>query len=256
MSRKSHLVVGTGHGARFVVQLLDHLYRDEAQVVIATRHRGNAGQLLSEFPALKVADINAIHGSFQAVWLAVPDGQIAMYAHRLAVEADEWIHISGATPLDALASHAAQGVVVWPVISLASPYRLEEVPIVLETQAFSQIAERIREKLPKSVYMPYHNRLSLHAAAVVSNNFVHHLHALLEDEMQRKHIDREILIPILMQTHARLLEGNLKHSQTGPARRGDDETIEKHLQLIESEHLSELYKFLSQSIQTYYATKL
>ena len=64
-------------------------------------------------------------------------------------------------------------------------------------------------------------------------------------------IDFKILQPLIDETTARLQTGQPKDYQTGPARRGDQKTIEKHLSITEPP-LTELYTLLTKTIKKQY----
>lgn len=252
----SHLIVGSGNAARFVLELLKALYQNDFKAVLASRTPDAVREKFNEWNNLTISGLSALSGVFDAIWLAVPDAHITTYAERVKAESHRWIHLSGATPLQALGPHVQKGLVVWPVISLASPYQIDQVPLVVESATSDDFIQDLKRTFKNIIELSYEKRLATHMAAVVCNNFVHHIHALLEEELGLQEISEKMLHPILKQTFQRILQGDLKGSQTGPARRGDSATVEKHLTIIKSEKLLNVYKFLTQSIQTYYATEL
>ena len=66
----------------------------------------------------------------------------------------------------------------------------------------------------------------------------------------------EILVPLLKETILKALDSGPENSQTGPALRNDQNTIEKHLELLSfSQALQKIYYEMTQSIMEYYKTK-
>ncbi len=99
-------------------------------------------------------------------------------------------------------------------------------------------------------------RLKMHLAAVMVSNFTNHLYALTEDYCKDRKLDFKLLHPLIIEVACRLTQGHAVDMQTGPARRGDEETIKKHLLLLEiDEHLQDLYHELSESIRRLYRKK-
>ena len=255
MIDRKHLIVGTGHGARFVLKLLKFL-PDAHEVVIATRRPDINNNISSLHPACNITDLSEVHGRFNSVWLAVPDSFISFYASSLRVEAERWIHLSGASEMALLSPHDQCGVVVWPVISLASSYDVKEVPIVIESQKDDSFVHLLTETFPNCLKLGFKERLMTHVAAAIANNLVQFIYEVLDEELKINGIKRDLIKPIIDQTFRRIQEGNLAGSLSGPARRGDFKTIEKHLNAIHSEHLKDIYKVITYCIQASYEKKL
>jgi predicted short-subunit dehydrogenase-like oxidoreductase (DUF2520 family) len=93
-------------------------------------------------------------------------------------------------------------------------------------------------------------RLKLHLAAVFCNNFTNHLYSLMDDYCRKHGIPFSLLIPLICETALRLEEMSPAEAQTGPAIRGDEATIEKHLALLaDDERLRDVYVLLTKSIR-------
>ena len=93
-------------------------------------------------------------------------------------------------------------------------------------------------------------RLKLHIAAVFVNNFTNHLYALAEDYCNKEGIDFKELFPLIEETALRVKEILPLKSQTGPAARNDQETIQKHIALLEFHpQMKKVYEFLTDSIK-------
>ncbi len=255
MIDQKHLIVGTGHGARFVLKLLGCL-PDVHTSAIVTRNPKHASYLASLYPHIDIIDVKEVCGTYHSVWLAVPDSCISSYAASLPVKADRWIHLSGASELSLLNPHRDRGVVVWPVISLAAPYSIREVPIVIESAQDDSFIRLIRQTFPNSFPLAYKERLTAHMAAVVANNFVQYIYEVLEEELKNNTIQRELILPIINQTFRRIMDGQLSGSLTGPARRKDSATIGKHFNAIQSEPLKKIYEAITNCILEYYGKKL
>ncbi|MEP6794849.1 MAG: DUF2520 domain-containing protein, partial [Saprospiraceae bacterium] len=89
----------------------------------------------------------------------------------------------------------------------------------------------------------------LHVAAVFANNFSNHMLTLAESICKEHQLPFEILKPLILETFSKAILSGPKESQTGPAVRGDDKTIEKHLHLLENHpELSDVYKIITNSI--------
>jgi predicted short-subunit dehydrogenase-like oxidoreductase (DUF2520 family) len=88
-----------------------------------------------------------------------------------------------------------------------------------------------------------------HLAAVFANNFTNHLYTVANDILQTHGLSFDLLKPLIAQTAQNIQHQLPAEMQTGPAVRGDMETIDMHLQLLR-EHVQyrQLYELISANI--------
>ena len=101
----------------------------------------------------------------------------------------------------------------------------------------------------KSFDLNSSQRVQLHLAAVLVNNFTNHLFAEADLICKQNNLPFDLLLPLLKETFQKLKKLNPKDSQTGPAVRNDSKTISKHLKLITNKRLKKIYKVLTLAIQ-------
>lgn len=95
----------------------------------------------------------------------------------------------------------------------------------------------------------------LHVAAVFTNNFTNYLYQVARTILEREKIPFSLLLPLAEETVDKLKMGSPAEMQTGPARRGDQETIRRHLALLDQDPLfREIYRQLSDAIRETYAS--
>ncbi|MBI1192995.1 MAG: DUF2520 domain-containing protein [Bacteroidetes bacterium] len=93
-------------------------------------------------------------------------------------------------------------------------------------------------------------RASLHLAAVLVNNFPNHLFALAAQWMQAHDLPFSMLQPLLLETARKATLADPRGLQTGPALRGDEATLARHLEALRHQpDLAELYRLMTSSIQ-------
>ena len=110
--------------------------------------------------------------------------------------------------------------------------------------------DEIAGRMSSSVYrMTDEQKSVLHVAAVFANNFSNHMLTLAASICNEHQLPFEILKPLILETFSKAILSGPRESQTGPAVRGDQKTIEKHLKLL-AEHpdLGIIYKTLTKSI--------
>ncbi len=149
--------------------------------------------------------------------------------------------------------------VLYPLQSINKkiPLNWKEVPICIEgadEEIEHQLIEIARTISDEVYLVNSEERLQLHLAAVLANNFPNHLWALTKDLLAEHNLDFELMKPILKETLRKALDADHPAEvQTGPARRGDQTTMARHLQLLEDQpELARIYQTISESIMRWY----
>jgi len=186
--------------------------------------------------------LSAIKGS-DIVLLAVPDDAIAIVAKRALKEIPgvkeglvTLLHSSGASDIALLSDTPLHGV-LYPLMTLSKtkPIDMGIVPFFLEYSDLS-----VKDKLVEicsAIGAEYRisdsaERLKLHLAAVYTSNFVNYLLGLAYDISAPNQM---FLMPLAIETIRKgFLYGHPSTVQTGPAKRGDTDTLGKHMELLKS----------------------
>ena len=132
---------------------------------------------------------------------------------------------------------------------------LEEVPICLNGEKpVVQNLRKLASHISKDIRtLTDSERKQTHLSAVMINNFTNHLIYLAKERLDNQGITGDILDPLLKETVRKQALLSPFDAQTGPARRGDHETMDAHLRLLADEpELAELYHMISKSIMNLY----
>lgn len=191
------------------------------------------------------------------VLLCVPDDAILECTSKLLANDPILIHCSGSLPLDILPS-SRKGV-FYPLQTFSRAQPLSDwkgLPVFI--QANTQAVEQLLSEMAKTLGTEIHigndiQRAALHLAAVFVNNFSNLMFIKAWEICRENNLDPEILKPLIRQTILKLEHATPRESQTGPARRGDVKTIEKHLSLMAgNKELKALYQLISAAISDEY----
>jgi predicted short-subunit dehydrogenase-like oxidoreductase (DUF2520 family) len=208
------------------------------------------------YDAVVKSDLDFSDSPSQIFILAVPDDAIQKIAQEIILpEQSLLVHTSGNKGLDSLEySTAAATGVFYPLQTFSKNRKVnfENVPFLLESEI--KEALKILESLAKSLSQNVQivstaQRKQMHLAAVFACNFTNHMMSMSEKIMKNAKLDFSLLHPLILET----IEKTLKHSpqsvQTGPAKRGDLETLDKHMEMLQSdENVQEIYRLISQNI--------
>lgn len=188
--------------------------------------------------------------------LAVPDSALEEVVTVLGSRTEGFlVHCSGATPLEVLASRHRFSGVLYPLSTFSRErvVPMADVPLYLEV-ADEALAERLeglaRALSPQYTWATSEQRLALHLGAVIACNFSNHLIATAEELLQRYDLPPKALLPLLEEMLAKLHVLPAEVAQTGPARRGDEVTLQRHRALLgEDDELRGLYDLFSRRIR-------
>lgn len=249
------VIIGSGNVANALGTVLKKKYNI---IQIISRNRVSGQELALRLNADFTNRIDDVKKKADIYILAIKDNEIFNVANKITDIDGLVVHTSGSVPVNVF-SHAFKNYgVLYPVqtFSISNPIFLTNTPVAIEAntkQNEKKLYRFVSEVSKKVVFLNSEKRLSLHLAAVFANNFVNHLFTLSEKILKKQKINFNLLLPLINQTAANVINPGPILSQTGPARRNDTLTIKKHLQLLKkNKEMADLYLMLTKSIQKNY----
>ncbi len=190
--------------------------------------------------------------------ISISDDAIANFSKQLNLKNKLVVHTSGSVAMQDLECNARKGI-FYPLqtIHKKSKLKFKNVPICLETESEKDyiLLEKLAKSISKKVFkIDSEQRKHLHLAAVFVNNFTNHLYKIGNDICNEKNVPFEILKPLIKETANKIKYITPEEAQTGPAKRKDHKTIQKHLSLLQNKQ-QEIYNLLSNSISNNELTK-
>lgn len=184
--------------------------------------------------------------------LAVSDDAVEEIANQLPDNQQLVVHTSGSVSMEALASHTRRGV-LYPLQTFSKDRSLDyaTIPFCIEAnnKADFQLLETLSKSISPAIYsINSEKRKKLHLAAVFVCNFVNHLYQLGYEITEENGIPFAILQPLIQETAAKVTQGTPREMQTGPAKRNDQKTMQKHLEMLALPEKKEIYQILSNAI--------
>jgi predicted short-subunit dehydrogenase-like oxidoreductase (DUF2520 family) len=170
------------------------------------------------------------------------------------------LHTSGSVPMDVLKGKARRYGVLYPLqtFTRGKAVNMAEVPFLIEagTTEDLSIVRTLADSLTRYVKeVSSEERSYLHLAAVFASNFSNHMFALAEWVATNNKVSFELLIPLIRETIAKAIELSPATAQTGPAVRGNDKIMQKHLEMLKDHpQLAEVYRVVSDSIKNWGTT--
>jgi predicted short-subunit dehydrogenase-like oxidoreductase (DUF2520 family) len=188
--------------------------------------------------------------------IAVSDDVVVEVAQEIILPEDAiLLHTSGSQPLSVLDFSASTRLgVFYPLQTFSKDKKVDfkEIPVFIESEdaGTENILLSMARAISKKVYrISSEERRALHVAAVFASNFVNHMLAISKDILRENQLDFEWLKPLIAETVNKTLAIGPDKAQTGPAKRGDLEILDAHLEFLKGdEAIAEIYKVISQNI--------
>ncbi len=249
------VILGSGNVA---FHLTAQLLKNKAASVVQVYNRNlnkikyleSETSITDKIADLKEADIFII---------AVSDNAISNLSSQIISDKKFVVHTSGTVAMDKLQGTSRKGV-FYLLQSFSKDREIDFSTIPICVEATHKKDEILLEKLAKAIsehcyHINSNQRKKLHLAAVFVNNFVNHLYNIGYDICAENNIPFEILKPLIQETAAKITSLQPFDAQTGPAKRNDTITIEKHTAML-SDIEQEIYTLLTKSIHRTYGKKL
>lgn len=163
------------------------------------------------------------------------------------------VHTAGAITVNVLQKVSRNYGVLYPLQSLSkNMIAYSNIPLLIDGNTIEDktlIADFAATLSGKVAYANDDERLKLHLAGVWVNNFTNYMYTIAYDLCKHFQVDFHLLLPMIEHSAGRLHFGPPSNFQTGPAIRGDKETIDRHIAMMQDfPDYCELYKMLSEEI--------
>lgn len=226
---------------------------------VYSRQIEKAKRVAEAVGALAVNHLEEIQAGADLYILAVPDDQITALAARLReILGDEVfvVHTSGATPATLLAAFFSHYGNFYPLQTFSTDVQPDftRIPVIIDagTKEDLLLLEEVGRKTGLGPYpLNDQQRKTLHLSAVFANNFTNHLLEIAFRILEKDQIPADLIKPLIEETFRKVKTKRPAEAQTGPAIRGDQKTIERHLNLLKEKYpeWEELYRIITGSIE-------
>lgn len=256
-------IIGSGNvGSHLSIAFENHHHQIYE---VFSRQKSKASHLASTlYQAATKTDLDFSKSKAELFILAVSDDAMSEVCAKLILPENAILaHTSGGTSLEDLQKLMlihhdlpVKCAVFYPLMTFTAGKKLDlkDVPFCIEAhdEETEQKLVGIAQELSNVVYLiSSEERKALHVAAVFACNFTNHLLALAKGITDSEDLEFDLLKPLIRETFRKALATeNPADVQTGPAIRGDESIINRHLDYLkEDENLVEIYEIMTESIQ-------
>lgn len=242
-------VLGTGNVATHFIKAFKE--NSNIEIVQIFNHNADSLKKYAEFDTtdqiqnLKPADVYLV---------CIKDDHVTNLIHKITQPQSIVAHTSGSIPL---LDSGNRNAVFYPLQTFSKDKKIsfQDMPICIETEHKSdyEVLKILGESLGAKIYaVDSSQRQELHLAAVFVCNFVNHLYHIGHEICFNKDLPFDILKPLIQETAEKINHNLPKSVQTGPAKRNDKTTINRHIHQLDNPNYQEIYRYLTSSIQKTY----
>ena len=248
------VIIGSGNVATAMgikMQQAGHTIRQ-----VYSRREDHAARLASELDCRYTDRWGDIDPGGELYVISLSDKALETIGKDLSLPDKLVVHTAGAVPTEVLLSVSRHCGVLYPLQSLRRESRpFPEIPLLVDAvlpEDRDLLLSFARSISPRVEEAGNEERLKMHVAAVLVNNFPNYLYVLAEDFCRQEGLDFSFLLPIIQETAHRLAHVLPPDAQTGPAVRGDASTVKRHLKILDKyQDISELYSLFSIQIEAF-----
>ena len=245
------VVVGSGNVAESLAQAIADA--DNLELVQIYARNEERGRKVAELADTEWSNTSLAEADLYLI--SVSDNAVVDVAKSLQIPENAVVaHTAGCCPMDALAPHAHRAVFYpFQTFSVGRKVDFTEGYIFVEgaTDLALQAVERAARALTKNV-LPADSarRAVIHLSGVFACNFANAMYANAAEVLEKEGLPFDIVAPVIAETAKKAIESkNPAQSQTGPARRGDSQTLDRHrAMLADKQRTKEIYDKISEDI--------
>lgn len=245
------VIIGTGNAATVFGRLFQSKGHNIAQVY--GRDILKAETLAEQLQSTAIADISRLSKNADVYLIAVADKAVSEIVTQLDINDHLVLHTTASLSKHILKEASKHYGVLYPLQSLRKEMNPgTPIPLLIDgnTPEVTLQIEQLASALSSTVIRADdQQRLKLHVAAVFACNFTNYMYLQSASFCEKEGLDFSLLQPLIEETATRLEEYHPSEVFTGPAVRGDMETINKHLSLLEAyPQLHGMYKSITEKI--------
>lgn len=259
MQRFTIALIGAGNVATHLALALHEAGHDLIAICARTTKSAHDLNLKLHNKARVVEHIEQLPTA-QITIIATTDDAIAEVAEQVAQNPRRGllVHTAGSVPLKVLGIAGKGYGVIYPLQTFSKHREVDFKTVPCFIEGDSDKTEQVLAELTQSItphvqHLDSAQREKLHLAAVFACNFTNHLYEIAAKIAQEADVSMKSLYPLILETAKKLQALSPYEAQTGPARRGDQTILDKHLAILQAHpKRQEMYQMLSNSIQTLY----
>lgn len=248
-------LIGSGNVATWIA----HRLRTSKNFPVAqvySRNLEHAAAVAHVVGGEAIDDLSRLNPHCEAYIFSIKDDAYPDVLSRLPFSLPLALHTAGSVSQTVFEGYANEYGVLYPLQTFTKSADMNalNVPICWELDKVGDVRKaRVRQLMQELTPLQYavdeHQRERLHLAAVFACNFGNAMYRAADELLREQSLPFEMLLPLLEQTLDKVRHMSPEEAQTGPARRADQQVIQKHLRTLNNTQLHDIYETITRYIQ-------
>ena len=218
---------------------------------VAARTIENAQNLANKLGAKAYINISDIPTDVDFVIISTSDTSVGDVAKMLKPSEAVVVHTSGSVEMSVLGKYHKRCGVLYPLQTFSKDVEVDIAKVPFFIEGDTEIG-KLAHKISNNIYhADSQKRKALHVAGVLTSNFPIYLLQIAERALSAEGFPLEVVRPLIEVSIEKAFNVKPENALTGPARRGDLQTIRKHINSL-SETDAEIYRIISNAILKQY----
>jgi predicted short-subunit dehydrogenase-like oxidoreductase (DUF2520 family) len=246
-------IIGSGNVATYLAIAFKSKGYDIVQIYSPNNlHAKALAERVQAAPCSSVEQINP-YSDFYVI--AINDDALKSFSENFTRGDGIVIHTSGFHGIDVLKNTSLNYGVFYPLQTLNKNGTIPAQPFPICIEASNNETLQKIKSLAQSIDGDVHiissqRRKVLHVAAVFANNFGNYMFSMAEKILQKEKISFGLLRPLIRSTAENVMHRSPAEVQTGPAKRGDEEILRAHIEILKDDpELKSIYELISSGIR-------
>lgn len=248
-------IIGAGNVGFHLAQRLYTCGHKICQIYSRTQKK--ATDLAQRCNAHAINNLNQLSSEAEIYIIAIKDDGVKTLAEEIKLlnKYNKIIaHTSGSVPSTVFEKHFDNYGIFYPLqtFSIQKNIDFEKLPFCIygnKPEIQSRLITLAKSICPNVYPIDDYQRSILHVTAVIVNNFSNYLFSMADQICNDQNVPFDILKPLINETVQKIMQLPPKDVQTGPAARGDNNTINKHMDFLEQyPDYQFIYKTMSEQI--------
>ena len=221
---------------------------------VYSRNVSNAETLAEKLNTLFITDISEIYKEADVYFYALSDNAFKSILRKIEMPDGIQVHTAGCIPMNEFEGFTTKFGVFYPLqtFSKNKPVNFSQIPICIEAsnmEVQQQLLEIANLVSDKTFLINSENRKKLHLAAVFACNFTNYMYDIASKLLEESGLLFDMIQPLIEETAEKMKAMKPYDAQTGPAVRMDENTINKHLAMLnKNPELKKIYKLMTKNI--------
>jgi len=251
--------IGSGNVATHLATALNKI-SGVSILQIISKDKSHAKNLAMQVKADFSDELSRLKNNFDLLIFSVSDDALYEILKNIEIPDNRILcHTAGSVPSTIFENVTRKYGVIYPLQTFSKNKTVDwkDVPILLTAsdEATEKRLSHLTKQLSRNnLVITDEQRFAIHVAAVFACNFANAAMTISQQLCDENNLDFSLLHPLIKETFDKAMRNGPKHSQTGPAKRGDEGVMQKHLEFLRDKpREQQIYELVSAYISDRYS---